>query len=252
LIYIGVPAHNERHTIGLLLWKLRSLLTEHGRDFHMLVVDDASTDATAERLEPYQRVLPLTVLSNETRQGYAASLERLVREAVSRSDYPKRDGLLILQGDFSEAPEFVPDMVKRFEGGADVVAGCPSIDRTLPRSLRVARLGGAILARGLPLPEEVEDRLCGFRLYRLMPIKRALAGVPEGERLLRHEGWAANAELLVAMWPHVRRFENMEFPLDYRRHSRTSRFEARRQLWQLFRVGRDKRLRQLRSDPGEA
>ena len=131
MIYIGLPVHNEQHTIGLLLWKIRALLTEQGRDFHLLVVDDASTDDTAAVLEPYGRVLPLTVLSHDTRKGYAASVERLIREAVKRSDYPKRDGVLLLQADFSEAPELIPDMVRRFEGGADVVGARASVAGTL-------------------------------------------------------------------------------------------------------------------------
>lgn len=252
MIYIGLPVHNEQHTIGLLLWKIRALLTEQGRDFQLLVVDDASTDDTAEVLEPYGRVLPLTVLTNETRQGYAASVERLIREAVRRSDYPKRDGVLILQGDFSEAPELIPDMVRCFEGGADVVAARTSAARTLPRSVWAARLGGSILARTLPIPDPVEDPLCGFRLYRLVALKQVLARVRDEEPLLRHDGWAANMELLLTVWPHVRRFENLDVELDYSRHSRASRLRPGRKLWELFRASRDRRLRKLGSSGTDA
>lgn len=252
MIYIGLPVHNEQHTIGLLLWKIRALLTEQGRDFQLLVVDDASTDDTAEVLEPYGRVLPLTVLTNETRQGYAASVERLIREAVRRSDYPKRDGLLILQGDFSEAPELIPDMVRTFEGGADVVAARTSSVRALPRPVKTARLGGAILARTFPIPDEVDDPLSGFRLYRLVPLKRVLAGMRGEEPLLRHDGWAANVELLLTVWPYVRRFENLDVPLDYSRHRRASRLRPGRQLWEVFRASRDRRLRRLGSSGTDA
>lgn len=252
MIYIGLPAHNEQHTIGLLLWRIRALLTEQGRDFQLLVVDDASTDDTAEVLEPYGRVLPLTVLTNESRRGYAASVERLIREAVRRSDYPKRDGVLILQGDFSEPPEPIPDMVRRFEGGADLVAARTTGSRALPRHVRAARLGGSILARTFPFPDEVEDPLCGFRLYRLMALKRLLGQVRGEEPLLRYEGWAANLELLLTVWPYVRQFEHMDVPLDYSRHSRVSRLRPGRQLWDVFRASRDRRLRRLRPDGTEA
>lgn len=243
MIYIGVPVHNEQHTIGLLLWRIRALLTDQGRDFHLLVVDDGSTDETADVLEPYGRVLPLTVLTNETRQGYAASVEQLIREAVRRSDYPRRDGVLILQGDFSEAPELIPDMVRCFEGGADVVAAHTTEARALPRAVRAARLGGSILARTLAIPDQVEDPLCGYRLYRLVALKRVLAEARAGQPLLRHNGWAANVELLLTVWPHVRRFENVDVALDYSRHSRASRLRPGRQLWEVFRASRDRRLR---------
>ncbi len=245
MIYICVPVHNEQRTVGLLLWQIRKLLTELGRDFRILVLDDGSTDATREVLEPYQRVIPLTVFDNSSRHGYAASLERLIREAVTRSDYPKRDAVLTLQADFSEAPEVIPDMIRLFEGGADLVVGRRLPDRGLPRPVRLARAAGALLARGLPTPAEVEDPLCGFRLYRLMTLKRALAELDGEEKLLHHDGWAANAELLVASWPYVRRVEHVDLTFDYRRHPRTTRVRPARQLWGVLRAGRDPRLRRL-------
>lgn len=125
MIYICIPAYNEERTIGVLLWKIRQVMTDFPRDYQILVVDDASTDATPEVLEPYTRILPLTVHRNAERQGYAASLERLIREAVQRSEYPKRDAIITLQGDFTEEPDEIPALIKRIEGGADVVNGAP-------------------------------------------------------------------------------------------------------------------------------
>ena len=125
MIYIGIPVYNERHTIGPLLWRIRELLAEMGRDFHVLVLDDASDDGTAQALEPYPKVLPLTLLRNSVRLGYAASLERLIREAVSRSDYPKRDAVVTLQGDFTDPPEAIVELIRRFERGVDLVLTVP-------------------------------------------------------------------------------------------------------------------------------
>ena len=67
MIYITIPVHNEQRTIGVLLWRIREILTELGRDFRILVLDDGSTDDTAEVLEPYTRVLPLTTSSRTAR-----------------------------------------------------------------------------------------------------------------------------------------------------------------------------------------
>ena len=84
MIYICIPAYNEERTIGVVLWKVRQVMAELGRDYEVLVVDDGSTDGTPDVMEPYARVMPLHVRRHDKRQGYAASLEALVRAASDR------------------------------------------------------------------------------------------------------------------------------------------------------------------------
>ncbi len=245
MIYIGIPVHNERHTIGPLLWRIRELLSGRARDFHVLVRDDASDDGTSESLAAYERILPLTVTANETRLGYAASLEQLVRDSIGRSDYPKRDALVTLQADFTDPPETIPEMVKRFEGGADLVSVEPGEERP-PRSLRLARLGARVLASSLATPEEVGDPYSSLRLYRLFTLGRALTDLESSEApLLAHEGWAANAELLMRVWPHVRRAESVPSDSSFTRRYRSSRFRTVDQVRGLMRAARDPGVRAL-------
>jgi glycosyltransferase involved in cell wall biosynthesis len=242
VIYVTLPVHNEQHTIGVLMWKIRKVFADLGRDFRILVLDDASTDGTAEVLEPYRRVLPLTVFRNVTRQGYAASLERLIREAVQVSRYPKRDGVLVMQADFTDGPEMIPEMLRRFQGGADLVAGRAVDDRDAPRSVRFARFGAGFIVKQAQ-GADVEDPFCGFRMYRLIALKRALKDVPDGEALLEHEGWACSLELLKAVTPHLRSATQVDISPDYTRRYRHSRFRAAATLWGLLRASRDPRLR---------
>ena len=46
MIYITIPVHDEESTVGVLLWKIRNVMGEFGRDYEILVCDDASTDGT--------------------------------------------------------------------------------------------------------------------------------------------------------------------------------------------------------------
>jgi hypothetical protein len=206
LIYICIPTHDEQQTVGVVLWKLRQVLTEFPRDYQLLVADDASRDKTPEVLEPYTRVLPLTVIRSERRIGQAASLEMLLREAVRRSEYPKRDIIITLQADFSEEPDDVVPMIKRIEAGADIAVGNKVSVAKMHWTRRLARRLGGMFTAGQAWPEGVASPFDGYRAYRLYGVKRAMEDRPD-RRLLRYGGWAGAAELLRAVLPHVRRVD---------------------------------------------
>jgi len=237
VIYVALPIHDERHTAGVLLWRLREIFSELGRDFRVLAVDDGSTDGTSEILEPYERVLPLTVMRNETQQGYGASLEQAIRAAVKMSRYPKRDALLVMQADFTDDPSSVNEMLRRFQGGADLV-NANSDFRHAPSSLRAARLGARFVGRSAGIPDGLSDPWSGFRMYRLMVLRRALADLDRDEPLMSSDGWAANLELLLRVAPHLRQWDEIDVPLDLTRRYRESRFQVMPQLRSLYKTSR--------------
>lgn len=241
MIYICIPSYNEARTVGVLLWKIRQVMAGFHRDYQILVVDDGSTDDTPAVLEPYKRVLPLTVFRNEVRRGYAASLELLLREAVQRATYPRRDVIVTLQADFTDEPEEIPAFVKRIEGGADVVTGTMVQEPgSGPRAARWMRRALAFVLRRSEWPGPLTDPLSGFRAFRVACIKKAIEA-RNGGPLLRWDGWAANAELLQLMRPYCRRIE--EAPVRPRpdRRLRPTRFNT----WETARA----LVRFLRSRP---
>jgi len=245
LIHICIPSYNEARTVGLLLWKIRRVMSDFPRDYQILVVDDGSSDETGEVLDPYLRVLPLTVLRNDGRRGYAASVERMLREVVARSTHPKRDILVVLQADFTEAPEDIPALVKRIEGGADIVSAQAGGEQEPgPASYRWTRRGVGWLLRRAAFPEAVQDPLLGFRAYRVSILKRALSE-RNGDPLLTREGWAANAELLLVLAPHARRTEVAEVRIRADLRQRDTRFQAWgtiREGWRLVRQAKPEHL----------
>src|SRR2546425_1994449 len=209
MIYVCVPAHNEAHTIGLVLWKVRQVFISFPREYQLLVTDDGSNDGTAAVLASYAKVLPLTVLTHRERQGYAKSMEELLRLALQRTDRPKRDCAITLHADFVHSPETMEEMVKRIESGADlIVAELVEQRGRAPRALRLVRRW---TPRLLPVPG-VKDTVSGFCALRLIVLRQALGGVGggggarrDGAPLLATDGWCASAELLARLAPHARR-----------------------------------------------
>jgi glycosyltransferase involved in cell wall biosynthesis len=235
MIYVCVPVHNEARTVGLVLWKVRQVFTAFEREYQIIACDDASTDGSADVLTSYARVLPLTVVKHRSRQGYARSLEELLRLALQRTDRPKRDCAITLHADFVHAPETMEEMVKRLESGADLVVaeqyrehvgGSRSwperwARRWVPRLLRV---GGG-----------VRDSISGFAALRLIVLRQATRGGGDATPLLTAEGWAANAELLARLSAHARRIEVVASEARYDLKQRPSRSNPWQQLMAAWR-----------------
>jgi len=231
VIYICIPAHNEEQTAGVLLWKIRQVMSEFRRDYEVLFLDDGSTDRTHEVVAQYTQVLPLTLLRNDKRAGHGASLERLLREAIQRCAYPRRDIVVTLQADFTDEPLAIPGMVKKMEGGADLVVATqrPNGAR-LPLAMRWIRRGLPWLERRYKLPDTISDPISGLRAYRVGLLKRALEGRDRGQ-LVTRDGWAASLELLHVLAPHTKRAEETESEMRYDRQARPSRLS----LWRAAR-----------------
>ena len=232
-VYICIPVHDEEQTIGPLLWKVRRVMAEYGRDYHIVVADDASTDGTAEVLASYAGLLPLTVVRCAERRGYGPTLERALRKAANLSRYPKRDSIVTLQGDFTDDPSLIPELVRHIEGGADIVGNTGAEELTgAPWARRVVRAAFDRLGRRAGADAEAGRMGAGFRAYRAIVPRKVFEDLG-AEPLLRSDGWSADAELLRAMLPQARRVASGNAPAVYGRRQRDSRFDWREGVRQV-------------------
>ncbi len=241
MLYVCIPAYNEAPTVGLLLWRIRKVFQQYSREHEILVFNDGSTDDTIEVLKPYQDVVPLTVLGGREHVGYAAALDALARTVSQRTRYPRRDAMITMQADFTDPPEHIPELVKRFEGGADVVVA-ERAPAALPTAARRLRRIAPWILRPFPTVPGVSDPFGSLRLYRIAVLRDMLKEA--GDRpLVAADGWGANAELLVRAAPFARRIETVSLDARYDLRPRETRIRPFNDALQLFRSARGLRAR---------
>jgi glycosyltransferase involved in cell wall biosynthesis len=243
VLYICIPAYNEAPTVGLLLWRLRSVMQDFAREYEILVYDDGSTDGTAETLKSYTEVLPLTVLGGSRHVGYASALDFLAREVAKRTRYPRRDGMLLMQADFTDRPEDLPELIKRFEGGADVVVGERQLSDAWPGPARLLRRVAPFILRPFVAVPNVKDPFGTLRIYRISVIRDLLKAAGDNP-VMRTDGWSANVELLVRSSRFARRIESIAFTPRYELRPRGTRVRPWRNALALYRSARALRAAQ--------
>ncbi|HEX8726294.1 MAG TPA: glycosyltransferase family 2 protein [Gemmatimonadaceae bacterium] len=241
MLYVCIPAFNEAPTIGLLLWRIRKVFQQYSREHEVVVFNDGSTDDTVDVLKPYHDVLPLTVIGGREHVGYAAALDALARTVSRRTKYPRRDAMITMQGDFTDPPEHLPELVKRFEGGADIVVAERSPSELPTPARRLRRVAPWIL-RPFPAVPGVRDPFGSLRLYRISVVRDLLADA--GDRpLAQADGSGANVELLVGTARFARRVETVALDARYDLRPRESRVRPWNDALSLYRTARNLRAR---------
>lgn len=154
-----IPCHNEARFIATLVGEVRALLP------HVIIVNDASADATAEEATRAGAEL----ISNQFAPGKGAAL----RSGWNRARERGFEWALCMDGDGQHAAADIPKFLECAErSGASLIVGnrmneankMPFVRRVVNRWM--SRKLSAFAGRELP------DSQCGFRLVRLDALDR--------------------------------------------------------------------------------
>jgi len=196
-----IPAYNEAATIADVVVRSLRCIAD------VIVVDDGSTDATAERLAK----MPVTVLRHERNLGKSASLIDGLALAVEKG----AAAVITMDGDGQHPPEEIPRLVRAaIEKSGSIIIAARSKRSGAPWLRRFANKFADFWvswAAGCPM----DDTQSGFRVYPAELITRIArdsscrTGFVFESRVLidaARAGWRISSVSVEALYsPHARR-----------------------------------------------
>lgn len=147
-LWVVVPALNEAENLAVVVPSILGELALLDVEGHVLVVDDGSTDKTAEVVADLAgRRREVELISLGRNQGKATALKHGFEHALAGG----ADTVVMMDADGQDDPSELPLLLARLEDGADLVTGARTVrnDRFIKRNTSkiyngaTARLSGA-------------------------------------------------------------------------------------------------------------
>jgi dolichol-phosphate mannosyltransferase len=198
VIRVVIPAYNEALNIDRLLDSLGAALPELG-PHTVLIVDDGSTDGTADLIRERAGQIPIEVLSHSTNRGvheaFRSGFTRVLEEGNDD------DIVLTMEADNTSDPGILRAMLDQMQQGSDLVlASCYAPGG----GVRGTTWWRIFLSRAANLLLRLAFRLGGihtyssfYRMYRLGLLRRAAEVY--GAQLMDQAGFVCVVELLIRL-----------------------------------------------------
>ena len=115
LLSVVIPVFNEQENIPVLWDRLRTVLESLGSHFELVFVDDGSEDETPRMLDALHARDNRVVLVHLSRNfGHQAAISAGLEQARGQA-------VVVMDGDLQDPPELIPELLRRWRGGYDVV-----------------------------------------------------------------------------------------------------------------------------------
>lgn len=159
-ISIVIPAHNEEDNVGLIHQRLRDVFRPlENYHFELIFVNDGSLDQTQAKIEALSAQFEEVKFIEFSRNfGHQPA----VKAGLDLSD---GNAVISMDADLQHPPELIPDLIKKWEEGFDIVYTI----RTYPKQISAfKRKTSALFYRFLSGISDVNLREGGGSDFRLM------------------------------------------------------------------------------------
>lgn len=112
-----IPVYNEEAVLPETIRRLLAVMDSSGESFELLFINDGSRDRTAEMLCRACEENPKIRLIDFSRNfGHQTAI-------TAGMDYAAGDCMVIIDGDLQDPPELIPEMIRLWREGSDIVYG---------------------------------------------------------------------------------------------------------------------------------
>lgn len=237
-IIVGIPCFNEGRNLPLLLNRFVTLSSAQNKyQVEVVVVDDGSTDDTAEQARHFQDKLELRIVSHGANRGLHGSLFTIFSNFIELSN-EHVIACVTMDGDDSHDPVFISMLVEKLVLGKDVVIASRyrynSKTHGVPFHRRVTSASmAALFCFARPIPG-VRDYSCGYRAYAPKVIHKLFDHYKE--KLVETKSFACMVELLVKCHQIGCSFDEVPFELHYERKRGDSKMQFFRTIRETLQV----------------
>ncbi|MDH4036659.1 MAG: glycosyltransferase family 2 protein [Candidatus Krumholzibacteria bacterium] len=157
-ISLVVPCYNEQDSLPELYEQIEAVMAQMGCDYEYVFVDDGSTDRTVAVLRELARKSPrVGVISFRRNYGKSAALQVGFRAVDG-------DFVVTIDADLQDDPAEIPALLRKIEGGADLVSGWKTNRQDPPSKTLPSRLFNATTSAVTGI--KLHDFNCGLKMYR--------------------------------------------------------------------------------------
>lgn len=196
---VFLPAYNEEAALERVVIKFEKELRSLPGGYRIVVLDDGSTDRTAEVAQTLSKKFPLTLLKHEKNQG----LGRTMIDGMNYSAAAAHAGdtIITMDCDDTHEPSYVHAALAKLKEGYDVVILSRYSEGGGEKGLSavksfLSRGAGLFLKLFFPI-SGVKEYSCGYRVMRAEALQHAIRTFGNDLVRLPHMGFVVTPEMLI-------------------------------------------------------
>lgn len=114
---IVIPVFNEEAVLGEAYKRLKSVMSSLNNEYELIFIDDGSTDSSSEKIkEFYKDDNSIKLLEFSRNFGHQIAISAGI-------EYASGEAIVIMDADLQDPPEIIPEMIKKWEEGYEIVYG---------------------------------------------------------------------------------------------------------------------------------